>query len=276
MRPFHALLLAAATLSGAPALAQTQRVNIEPPPRRLETRTAFSSAKTGPAAIGVDADVYCSGWLGETDERFFGRVASAEKVDTQSVFGPLDRLYLDIGNDRGVQEGQEFWICRPDTLVAVAGAPEKTLGRLYRTPARAKVVCVQERSSIAVIVSACDEVEVGDMLLPFEPIPIPLVRRTRQVNTCDPPSGRSKGHIVHAFDGAVSVTQHSIVYLDLGDRDGLTPGDFLTVFRTRHAAGATRTLLGEAAILMTRDRTAVAKIMVATDAILVGDEVELK
>ena len=103
-----------------------------------------------------------------------------------------------------------------------------------------------------------------------------MLSKPRKKTRLDPPSGRAKGHIVHAFDGAVSATQHSIVYLDLGDRDGLTPGDFLTVFRTRYAAGAARTLLGEAAILMTRDRTAVAKIMVATDAILVGDEVELK
>jgi hypothetical protein len=246
------------------------------PPRRMETREAFSSAKAGPAAIGVDADVYCAGWLGELKEKFVGTIASAEKVDTQKAYGPLDIVYIDIGKNRGAENGQEFWVCRPDVLVAKAGAPEQTIGRHYKTPARIRITCAQETSSIAEIVASCDEAEIGDVLLPFEPVPIPLVRRTRVVTQCDTPNGKAIGHIVHARDNATAISQHSIVFLDLGEKDGVAPGDFLTVFRTRETAGALRTLLGEAAILVTRNRSSVAKIMVSQDAMVVGDEVELK
>jgi hypothetical protein len=245
-------------------------------PQRMEAREAFSSAKAGPVAIGVDADVYCAGWLGELEEKFIGSIVSAEKVDTQKAYGPLDVVYIDIGKSRGAAVGQEFWVCRPDVPVAKAGAPERAIGRLYLTPARIRITCAQETSSIAEIVASCDEAEIGDVLLPFEPVPIPLVRRTRLVTQCDTPNGKATGHIVHARDSATAISQHSIVFLDLGEKDGVAPGDFLTVFRTRESAGALRTLLGEAAILMTRDRSSVAKVMVSQDAMVVGDEVELK
>jgi hypothetical protein len=227
-------------------------------------------------AIGVDADVYCSGWLGDLDEKFVGSIVSAAKVDEQSVFTVLDVVYIDMGANRGVQVGQEFWVCRPAALVAKPGAPEVTIGRVYRTPARIRVFCVDDVSSKAEIVNACEEVEIGDLLLPFEPVPIPLVRRSKPVTPCDQPNGKVTGRVVYARDGAYSATQHSVVFLDLGDRDGVAPGDFLTVFRTRASAGSLRTLLGEAAILVTRNRSCLAKIMVARDQIQIGDEVELK
>jgi hypothetical protein len=269
--------LAATAVAGGAVPAPAPAAPAAPPePPKVEARAAFSSAKVGPVAIGVDADVYCSGWLGAEDEKFAGSVVSAAKIDTQSVFAPGDVVYIDIGKNRGAADGQEFWVCRPDVLVSKAGVPEVTIGRIYRTPSRIRITCAQENTSIAEIVAACEETEIGDGLLPFEPVPIPLVRRTKPVTQCDVPNGKAIGHIVHAFDRATGLSQHSIVFLDLGERDGVAPGDFLTVFRPRDAAGAVRTLLGEAAILTTKERSAVAKIVLSRDAIMVGDLVELK
>ena len=246
------------------------------PTRGMEIREAFSSAKAGPVAIGVDADVYCAGWLGDLEEKFVGSIVSAEKVDTQKAYGPLDVVYIDIGKNRGAENGQEFWVCRPDVLVAKVGAPERTIGRIYRTPARVRITCAQETSSIAEIVASCDVAEIGDVLLPFEPVPIPLVRRTRLVTQCDIPNGKVTGHIVHAFDSATGISQHSVVFLDLGEGDGLNPGDFLTVYRPSGRAEGVRTILGEASILTTRARTSVAIITLMSDTMGVGDAVELK
>ena len=277
-----AIALLATTAMAADGSASLSRKPAPPPPpapaepQRIETRDAFSSLTSGPVAIGVDADVHCSGWLGGLDEKFVGSIVSAEKVDTQSVFGPLDVVYIDIGKNRGAANGQEFWVCRPGAMVEQPGAPEKTIGRLYETPARIRITCAQESTSIAEVVSSCDPAEIGDFLLPFEPVPIPLVRRTKIVTQCDTPNGKVIGHIVRARDSATAVSQHSLVFLDLGEKDGVAPGDFLTVFRSREAAGALRTLLGEAAILTTKEHSSVAKIMVSQDAMIVGDLVELK
>ncbi len=69
----------------------------------------------------------------------------------------------------------------------------------------------------------------------------------------------------------------SVVYLDLGEADGIYPGDFLSVWRPRaDAALALRTLLGEVSVLFTKERTAVAKVTSMIDTMGVGDFVELK
>ena len=84
--------------------------------------------------------------------------------------------------------------------------------------------------------------------------------------------------------------------IDLGVANGVSPGDFLTVFRystgreygirpvgaywvnTPPPAGVfiPRTYLGEAAVLMVGDRWAVVRLTEATRLIEVGDDVELK
>ena len=76
--------------------------------------------------------------------------------------------------------------------------------------------------------------------------------------------------------GETPIGTDSVVYLDLGEADGLNPGDFLTVFRASGRAEGVRTILGEASILTTRDRTSVAIVTLMTDTMYVGDSVELK
>jgi len=72
---------------------------------------------TGPIPIGVEADVYCSGYLGETVEVFPGTIVSAEKEKNQTFFMQGDIVYLDIGERDGVQAGMEFSIVRPQHTV---------------------------------------------------------------------------------------------------------------------------------------------------------------
>ena len=231
---------------------------------------------SGPLPIGAEADVYCSGYLGDRDESFVGRIVNAEKERNQSMFMAGDILYLDIGAESGVQAGMEFTIVRPDRLVNRWDSVRDTVGRIYMTPGRVRILCAQERASVAEIVYSCNEVEVGDYVAPFEPIPVPLVRRTRPQGICDTPNGKAIGHVVDTRDAVTPVGTGTVVFLDLGEQDGLNPGDFLTVFRPSTRAEGLRTVLGEAAILTTRDKTSVAIITSMIDNMGVGDAVEIK
>jgi len=242
----------------------------------IERATYQKAAANAPLPIGVEADVYCSGWLGGPNERFPGTIASAEKIDNQQAFLTGDIVYLDIGTADGVDAGQEYWVVRPSRSVLRWNSVRDELGRIYETPGRVRVMCAQERSAIAEIVYGCTEVEVGDRLLAFEPIPIPLVRRTRVATLCDAPNGKALGHIVDSKDTVTPLGAGTIVYLDLGEEDGVSAGDFLTVFRVAVRVTAVRTVLGEAAVLMTRAHSAVAILTLSNDVMGVGDEVELK
>jgi len=243
---------------------------------RIERIVRAPQTVTGPIPIGVEADVYCSGYLGDPAEVFPGAVVSAEKEKNQTFFMQGDIVYLDIGERDGVQAGMEFTIVRPQQTVNKWGSDIEVVGRVYLTPARLRVICAQERSAIAEISYGCADTQIGDFVIPFEPVPVPLVRRTQMATMCDVPNGKVIGHIVETRDAVTPVGTDSVVFLDLGEADGLNPGDFLTVYRPSGRAEGVRTILGEASILTTRARTAVAIITSMSDTMGVGDAVELK
>jgi hypothetical protein len=220
--------------------------------------------------------VYCAGYLGDRDEAFVGRIVNAEKERNQSMFMIGDVVYIDIGAENGVQAGMEFTIVRPSRLVNRWGSERDVAGRIYMTPGRVRVLCAQEKASITEIIYSCNEVEVGDFIAPFEPVPVPLVRRTRPASICDTPNGKPIGHVVETRDAVTPVGTDTIVFLDLGEQDGLNPGDFLTVYHPSTQAEGVRTVLGEASILTTRNRSSVAIITSMVDFIAVGDAVEVK
>ena len=206
-----------------------------------------------------------------------GSIVAAEYEDSRTMYAVGDIVYTDVGSLDGLVAGQEFQVIRPAHTVYEYGSALDTIGRFYETPGRVKVVCVQEKTAILEFTESCEPSQIGDLLIPFEPIPIPLVRATDPFTQCDPPSGKVTGRIVEVKDRAVPVGTDSVVFLDLGEADGLFPGDFLSVWRPRADASlGLRTLLGEVAILWTKERTAVAKVTSMDDTMGVGDFVELK
>ncbi|HUM03338.1 MAG TPA: hypothetical protein VL084_13700, partial [Thermoanaerobaculia bacterium] len=252
---------------------------------------AGATSISPPLPIGVEADVYCTGWLGEPDAEFPGSIFSAELINSKWGFFEGDVVYISGGANQGFAAGQEYWIVRPERLVNQVQSNLSVVGRVYLTPGRVRILCAQENSSIAEIVLSCSDTNVGDSVLPFEPIPIPLVRRTVPLSSCDPETGKVSGHIVADVDTVTAIAKDSVVYLDLGEDDGLLPGDFLSVFRLPvedrslrlirgirdlPAASEVRITLGEAAILTTRKKTSVAIITSMRDTMYVGDRVELK
>jgi hypothetical protein len=257
----------ALTREGAPPAA---------PASLIEKVARAPRTVSGPLAIGVEADVYCSGYLGDEGEVFPGAIVSAEKEKNQTFFMLGDIVYLDIGERDGIAAGMEFTIVRPRQAVNKWGSVTEVVGRVFETPGRVRVICAQERSAIAEISYSCMDVQVGDYVMPFEPIPVPLVRRSQIATMCDTPNGKLIGHILETRLGETPIATDSVVYLDLGEADGLNPGDFLTVYRASGRAEGVRTILGEASILTTRSRTSVAIITLMTDGMGVGDSVEVK
>jgi len=247
-----------------------------PPPPVIEELSADRNAKAKPFPVGWEDDVYCAGWIGAMSEPVTGRIVAAEYEDSREMLGVGDIVYSDVGAREGLMAGQEFQLIRPGHEVHRFGSVTDTIGRFYRTPGRMRVVCAQETTAILEIIESCDPAYLGDLMIPFEPIPIPLVRASRPLTQCDAPSGKITGHILEAKDRATPIGTDSVVFLDLGEEDGLYPGDFVTVFRRRNDSGTIRTLLGEAAVLWTKGRTCVAKVTSMVDYMGAGDLVEMK
>jgi len=272
------------------------RSNSAPTVTRVESPSVVPlSTESAPQPVGFENDIYCFGYIGDPRERFPLEVHGAENVYEQTDYLTHDLLYVDGGYDKGVKVGDEYWIVTPEQEVIhpVAG---KSMGRFYQYRGRAVVQSVEGRAASVRVTSACTDIPMFSSLKKFEPIPIPLARRTPPAQNGDPPSGKAKGHIVYTRDGVVALGTGNTVMIDLGIANGVNPGDFLTVFRYStgreygiRPVGAywvntppppgvfiPRTYLGEAAVLMVGDRWAVVRLTEATRLIEVGDEVELK
>lgn len=253
------------------------------------------SAETAPSPVGFESDIYCFGYVGDLSETFPVRVIGAENIAEQTDFVTGDLLYVNGGVDRGLKVGDEFWLVTPEQeiLHPITG---RSLGRHYEYRGRAVVHSVEARAAAVRVSNACTDVTMGAYLKPFEPVPIPLARKSPPALAGDPPSGKASGHIVFTRDGLVALGIGSTVIVDLGSANAIAPGDFLTVFRYAQGreygirpvgaywvnlpppAGLSipRTYLGEAAVLMVGDRWAIARLTDSFRLIEVGDEVELK
>jgi hypothetical protein len=267
---------------------------VTPETQKLTESRGVSIAQA-PQPLGFESDLNCVGYVGEAREPFTATIIGAENIAEQTDFTMSDLLYINAGYDRGFKVGDEFWLITPEQTV-VHPSTGKDVGRFYQYRGRGVLDSVEGRTATLRVTNACTDIPMGSFLKPFEPIPIPLARKTPPAVPGDPPSGKARGRIVFTRDGVVAVGADSTVIVDLGMADGVEPGDFLTIFR--YAAGVEygirpmgaywvnvppplgvvvpRTYLGEIGILSVGDRWAIGRITDSYRMITVGDEVELK
>jgi hypothetical protein len=272
-------------------------VDIEAPTvTRVEERAPqVASTETAPQPLGYESDVYCFGYLGDRAETFPLRVSGAENIAEQIDFTIPDLLYVNGGVDKGLKVGDEFWIVTPEQEV-IHPTTWKSLGRFYKYRGRAVVYSLEARAASVRVTHACTDVPMGAYLKRFEPIPIPLARKSPPAVAGDPPSGKATGRIIYTRDGVVALGSDDDVMVDLGIANGIQPGDFLTIFRRAQgreygirpvgaywvnlppATGLSvpRTYLGEGAVLMVGDRWSIVRVTDSFRLLEVGDEVELK
>jgi hypothetical protein len=260
----------------------------------------FDREAGAPVPLGVESDVYCSGFIADPERSFPYRILGSEyqslgatltasrrhrRYEADPVLAPTakynlylsDVVYLSGGRRAGLNPGAVFVVVEPAELVAHPDTGEP-VGRFYRYQGRVRVLSVQETTAIAEIVHSCAPVLVGDYLEPFAPQPIPLRRRTpmRGVNDPEPWEALEGGPtIVLADDEVVSLGQDSVVYIDRGAVHDVAPGDMYTIYR-RSAVGLPPMVVGELAVLAVHERSAVARILESRYSIYVGDRASPK
>ncbi len=248
-----------------------------PPP--AEAPSAPVAAEEGPGgklvAVGSEDDVYCFGYVGDVDARPTLTVASAEPARYQDSYSDGDIVYLSGGSADGVQAGQEYFIVSPASVLHHP-ATNAVLGRVMRYVGHLRVLCTQDHSATAEILSSCDSVHLGDWLKPYEPIPIPMVVVTPVTARCALPNDKPKGYVVYSKDEIETFGQDHVVIIDLGEADQVTPGTLCTIYRENDVAGMPRVVLGQLAVLTTGEHWATAKVVDSAFPMSVGDRIEVK
>ncbi|HEU4390114.1 MAG TPA: hypothetical protein VFV34_20090 [Blastocatellia bacterium] len=181
--------------------------------------------------VAKRTDIYCTGFISELPPRADLELVGAEKENIKSVFSQGDIVYLNQGRQSGLYPGAVYYVVRP---IGKFHHPfkNKLLGYYVRELGMVRVLEVHDHTSTAEVTVSCDMMTFGDLLKPFETVPAPPAPNSGPLPRYGEGTGGTTGQIVlsplfHEWLGA-----NQIVYLDLGNRQGIRPGDQFTIFRS--------------------------------------------
>jgi hypothetical protein len=186
--------------------------------------------KSEPDPVVKGADLYCTGFISEVEPRTDLQVVGGEKENLKNYFAQGDIVFLNKGREKGVQSGAVYYIIRP---LGQFKHPftKKKLGHFVRELGMLRVLEVQDKTSTAEILVSCDTVELGDLLKPYEEQKSPETQPDHPLPRYGEGSGGKRGRIVMSPVAREYFAANHIVYIDLGSRQGVKPGDNLTIFR---------------------------------------------
>ena len=249
-----------------------------------EQALALVVPESRPIPLGTEADIYCYGYIGAPNEALPNSIASHEDVEVKYVprkdelsasSATGDLVYVTGGTATGLVAGETYVAVEPGELVRHPVTGE-LIGQQYDYVGQVKILCAEETTSRAMVMQACREFGVGARLKPMPQLPIPIAHIPNLPEWCDPPSGKTTGHIVGSKDWDLGLVEGNLVQIDLGTDDRISPGDFLTVFRPSPRADQPRMVLGELGVLTAESGTATAIVLQQRREMVVGDQVEVR
>ncbi len=242
-----------------------------PPAEAVSPEAAPVAAATEPAAITIRAKDGAKGFVDRSAIAGVGTLV--DTVDTRLLMAEGDRAFVTLREPGSARPGDRFSLFElgKEVLHPVTGEPVgyqvAELGTLQITEKGTKV-------ATAVILDSFREIQRGALLRPKRD----AVEEIELKKAAAPLTG----YVVSANDGKIALSQHDIVYVDLGAEDGLEAGNLLYISRQRKATelavGAEElqlpdVLLGSAVVLETQPRSAAALILKSADSMYRGDRV---
>jgi hypothetical protein len=183
------------------------------------------------------ADVYCSGTVTKTWVMPHLTILASQRSETAG-WAKGDVVYVNEGKAEGRQPGDKFTVLRVGQTVShpITG---KQIGTYVKRVGTVKILAVQEHTAICEILTSCDEIYVGNVLVPWRPIPIPWdVKRSESLPLqLDDMASKPMGRVVWSEYRLEATGESNIVYIDMGSQQKLIPGDKIWVFRYPAAQG---------------------------------------
>lgn len=176
-------------------------------------------------------DMYCSGYIEPEFTPSDLRVLAFSE-DFRTIGREGTYVFLNQGKNKGLTPGQEYAIIRPGSPVRHPGS-NSDLGLFVRRLGRGKITIVAEETSVFEITSACLDIRRGDLLVPFESRPAPFeFARRGKYPIYDAPNGKLQGTVVLLGEAGLNSSEHHIVYMNLGSKHEIAPGDRFMVYRS--------------------------------------------
>lgn len=214
---------------------------------------------------------------------------SANKVSGPKIIGSEmniydisknDIVYVNVGANQGVQVGDKYFIIRNDHKI-IHPMKRNRIGFAVYTLGELEITCVYDKSSSALVTASYSAVNPGDLIEPWYEINAPVVAGVPEIDSCNPDSDQIPGLIVDFYGGgegladAAMMAQDDIVYLNVGSRDGVVPGDYFSILRPAPLQEMPPTAKGSLVVIRTTDAFSTARITTSTLPIEVGDKISI-
>ncbi|MFQ5670394.1 MAG: hypothetical protein ACE5HD_07755 [Acidobacteriota bacterium] len=274
------------------------------PPEEPSGRPGQKWMKPDPDSAADHSEMLCSGYI--LPERWESDLyLYAGEEEQKAGFATGDVMYANQGSDAGIAAGDRFFVVHQENKIKhpVDG---NSLGRLVRRMATVEVIAVQGSTSTVEIVDGCDSVHLGYDLVPYTDLASPKRREIDLERYGVRDNGKTAGYVIYARDMRHAFGEGDIIYIDLGESDGIAAGDYMMIYRDevtyprpneaglfgwrpkhkssipafqvrrlRSGREIPRKMLGELVVLASQDHTSTAKIMSSWREIYAGDQVQL-
>jgi hypothetical protein len=181
--------------------------------------------------VARGSNLYCAGYISKNPIVESPEVVGGEQEQEQYTYKQGDFIYLNAGAQQGVKVDDRYSVTRPRGRVRSPFSRKGDLGIYVEELGAVRVVNVKPQVSVAVVESNCENILLGDLLVPSQTRVAPDERDEPVLDRFRDPNGKATGRIVRARDGQELVTRDQIIYIDLGAEDGVKAGDYLTVYR---------------------------------------------
>ena len=186
----------------------------------------------------IPNDMYCSGVMSNQAPPQDTFIVTGEGSDTKTTFQEGDYVYINKGTSQGVHVGDEFAIVRAvdeptrEPWFNSQFVLMRALGKMWQDEGRVKVVVAQPNVSTAQIENSCEYMQRGDIAVRFVERPAPPLKPSdSKFDRFAPPSGKPKAMLVTGKHFQVSYGTNDVVYVNLGEGQGVHVGDYFRVFR---------------------------------------------
>ncbi|MBI2817413.1 MAG: hypothetical protein HYX72_10785 [Acidobacteria bacterium] len=209
------------------------RAQISEPPQL----TAAQRATEAP----TESDIYCAGFFSRTPVASDLIVLSGQDPGLRFEYGDRDIIFLNKGAESIKAPGGHYMVLRAvKDLNPTEPYPGQRklvaqMGTMYAEIARIQINIVHKGSSTAEILHACEPVLAGDIAVPLSAHVVPRYREARITDRFAPSSGKAQGVIAAIKGFREAAGGGEVVYVNVGAKENLKPGDYLRIFRSQQS-----------------------------------------
>jgi len=231
----------------------------------VDPSSPFSPSPPPPVVIPVpahDHDSVCGPAKPDASPESFGTIVSGRYDAKGLLYSTGTEVIIDGGLISGLDVGQNLVVRRYYRVRGLGSAGVDVTGE--HSAGLLQIVTAGDRSSVAVVVYACDELMKGDFLASFKPESI------RAPYPAGIPAFRDAARILFADEGQMLGAPRRMMVIDRGIERGVAVGQRFTLFR--HGRNAeTPDVVGDAVVVAVRYDSATIRVERVSDAVSSGD-----